>query len=325
MAPAPIPSAVAQQAMGWLLELQSGHATPRQRNQWQAWLDQDPAHARAWQHIAEVDGQLRGVPPALALRTLAEPGMGRRRSVQLALLLTAGAGGLLAARQTGTWQQISADLRSPTGQQTGTVLPDGTRVLLNTASAVDVRFSTRERLLVLRAGELLVETAPDPSPDPATGQPRPLRVQTAQGTVHAIGTRFTVRQHEGRSDVAVLQGAVDLRPAIGYGPVQRLHAGEQGSFSTTTSTSPRPLADAATAWTDGMLVADAMRLDDFIAELARHRPGVLRCAPEVAGLRVSGSYPLADTDRVLLALTRSLPVDLHSRTRWWVTVQQRVD
>ncbi|MCX7506058.1 TonB-dependent receptor plug domain-containing protein [Delftia tsuruhatensis] len=40
-----------------------------------------------------------------------------------------------------------------------------------------------------------------------------------------------------------------------------------------------------------------------------------------AGLHVSGAYPLADTDRVLAALTSSLPVEIHSFSRYWVMVR----
>ena len=60
-------------------------------------------------------------------------------------------------------------------------LADGTRLLLNSATAVDLRYSSSERLIVLRAGEIQIESAADPSPDPATGQARPLRVRSSQG------------------------------------------------------------------------------------------------------------------------------------------------
>ncbi|WP_343590527.1 FecR domain-containing protein [Paracidovorax wautersii] len=329
-----IPPAVARQAVDWLLELQTEDGSPdapgdarHTRRQWQAWLDADPLHARAWQRIAEVDGQLRGVPPAVALQTLAAPGLQRRHAVRLAVLLSAGAGGLLAARQAGlgaqAWQQLAADMATGTGERHEARLPDGTRVWLNTASAVDVRYSATERLIVLRAGEILVRSAPDNAPDAATGTARPLRVRTAEGLVRAVGTRFTVRQHDGHTAVGVLQGVVELTPARLGRPALHLAAGEQGRFSREAASAAEPLQDGAGAWAEGMLVADGVPLGDFIAELSRYRPGVLRCAPEVAGLRVSGSYPLADTDRVLAALTRALPVQVQSRTRWWVRVAAR--
>ncbi|KAG0759335.1 hypothetical protein G6F57_017955 [Rhizopus arrhizus] len=64
-----------------------------------------------------------------------------------------------------------------------------------------------------------------------------------------------------------------------------------------------------------------MRLDAFVAELARYRSGLLRCDPAVADLRVSGVFSLRDTDRALDNLTRGLPVTVAYRSRYWVTVR----
>lgn len=326
----PIPPTVAREAVHWLLELgeaSTASETQHTQQQWQAWLAADPQHGRAWQRIAEVDAQLRGLPTPVALQTLTAPGMGRRHAVRLAVLLSAGTGGLLAAQHSDlgsyAWQQLAADWSTTTGQRREAVLADGTRVLLNTATAVDVRYTTTERLIVLHAGEILVQSAPDHQPDAATGAPRPLRVRTAEGLVRAIGTRFTVHQQNGRTAVAVLQGAVELLPAHHPQRSLRLDAGEQSHFTAQEVGPAQPLQETGAAWSEGMLVADDMPLAEFLAELSRHRSGVLRCAPDAAQLRVSGSYPLADTDRVLAALTRSLPVDIHTRTRWWVTVVRR--
>jgi hypothetical protein len=63
--------------------------------------------------------------------------------------------------------------------------------------------------------------------------------------------------------------------------------------------------------------ADRRRRDPgrFLADLARYRPGMIHCAPEVARLRLSGVFPLDDTQRILNMLPNSLPVQVRSRTR----------
>lgn len=68
------------------------------------------------------------------------------------------------------------------------------------------------------------------------------------------------------------------------------------------------------------LYADNQRLGDFLQELGRYRPGVLRCDPAVADLRISGGFQVDDTDAALLAVARSLPVRVVTRTRYWVSV-----
>ncbi|MEG1455311.1 MAG: FecR domain-containing protein, partial [Comamonas sp.] len=163
-------------------------------------------------------------------------------------------------------------------------------------------------------GEILVQTAKD-------AMQRPFLVETSAGTVRALGTRFTVRERAASVSVEVLQGAVELTPARAAQATQRLNAGEQGRFTALQAHSTGALDDAAGAWADGMLVAARMRLDDFLAELGRYRRGRLGCDPAVAHLRVSGAYPLADTDRVLAALTSALPVQVHFFSRYWVMVR----
>ncbi|MNZ72338.1 fec operon regulator FecR [compost metagenome] len=85
------------------------------------------------------------------------------------------------------------------------------------------------------------------------------------------------------------------------------------------------LRSGADAWTRGMLVVDNVRLADLVDELSRYRSGYLGVAPEVANLRITGSFPLNDTDLALTSLLPTLPVQLEQNTPWWVTVVARRD
>ncbi|MNC75429.1 fec operon regulator FecR [compost metagenome] len=69
-----------------------------------------------------------------------------------------------------------------------------------------------------------------------------------------------------------------------------------------------------------MLVVDNARLEDLVREIGRYRPGHLGVAPEVADLRITGSFPLKDTNLALNALLPTLPVQIEQHTQWWVTV-----
>ena len=259
--------------------------------------------------------QMAGIPTPLARAALAAPGSARRRrAVQaLAVLLVSGAGTTAVVRSQ-AWRGWTADQVVAVGEQRTLALPDGGSVVLNTGSALNLRYGPAQRVLELVRGEILVQTAPD-------SQHRPFIVQTAMGTVQALGTRFTVRERGSGIEVGVLQGAVQLQPAQAAHAVQRIDAGEQGMFTALQAVHSGALDTAASAWAEGMLVVSRMRLEDFLAELGRYRRGRLGCDPAVAGLRVSGAYPLADTDRVLAALTSSLPVEIHSFSRYWVMVR----
>jgi len=45
----------------------------------------------------------------------------------------------------------------------------------------------------------------------------------------------------------------------------------------------------------------------------------------VAGLLISGTFQLRDTDQILRALSQTLPVDVHYRTPYWVTLTARAN
>jgi len=306
---------VQRAALQWQVCFWSGEAGEAERRAFDAWLAADEAHRRAWDRLQRAGGRLQALPAEVAgtvLRTTTT-GNGRRRTLR-ALLLLAGAGGSAALlRETPAWQLASADERTATGERRELVLPDGGRLTLNTASAVDLRYGATERLVRLLAGEVFIATAPDPAG-------RPFVVETPAGRVQALGTRFALRCLDAATRVQVFEGAVELRPRDG-GVARRLEAGFQGLFDTTATGAPEALDDAAAAWMRGLLVAERMRLDDFLAELSRYRRGVLRCDPAVAALRVSGVFPLADTDAVLRSLVRALPLRVTRATRWWLTVE----
>ncbi|MBC3916199.1 FecR domain-containing protein [Undibacterium sp. CY18W] len=323
-----MPPAVARRAVEWLVELQSYDASDvdgvKRRQAMQQWLAQHPDHQRAWQRIEAVNGQLFGnlqrtaspVAAAIAHATLATPRSVKRREAikTLAVMLFAGGTAWVAQDQI-PWHEWTADERTGVGQRRTVTLADGTTVALNTSSAINVRFNANQRQIVLLGGEILVSTGKD-------GSGRPFIVETAQGELQPLGTRFAVRQQAYASRVDVFEGAVAIRPRdLPAGKALILHAGEQTSFTHSTIADPQPANDDSIAWTDGMLVASSMRLADFLAELGRHRPGYLGCDPAIAGLRVSGTYPLADTERILQALCATLPVDIHFLTRYWVMVR----
>ncbi len=184
---------------------------------------------------------------------------------------------------------------------------------------MDVEFDAGLRRIQLHAGEALVDTASDRAVVPSG----PFVVDSAQGRVRALGTRFSLRLSEADSRVAVYRGAIEIQPAAPSAARRTLHAGQETRFTRQTIAAPKPANDDRSAWTRGMLLADNLRLGDFVAELARYRHGYLGCAPEVASLRIVGAFPLADTDRVLASLERALPVRVSTLGPWWVSIEPR--
>lgn len=318
-----ISRATADAAADWLTLLMSGEAGDEQQRQWHQWRQAHVDHEAAWQHVESVTGRMKSLERAPAYAALSSYGASdrpsstaRRRATRMLLWGGLATGvGLLASR-TGTWQASVADYRSGTGEQRDFTLEDGTRLTLNTDSAVNLRFDANQRRILLVAGEIMITTRHGSGP----ADPRPLLVATAEGSIRSLGTRFTVRQRTGRTVVAVLESAVEISPWADSGGARLLHAGQQTQFSRNAVEAPHSIDERADAWARGQLVADEQRLDDFLAELDRYRPGMLRVDPQIASLRLSGVFPLADTDRILATLPSVLPVRVQWRTRFWATV-----
>lgn len=139
-------------------------------------------------------------------------------------------------------------------------LSDGTTVTLAPGSTLRAmpRFGMDVRDVYL-TGEAYFEVSHDSRV--------PFRVQTAQGLVEDIGTKFTVRSHarEATSRVVVTEGKV----AVGMGIV--LGAGDVALLAANTPPAVRRgvAVGPLVAWTTGELVFSAMSLREVVQELAR--------------------------------------------------------
>lgn len=303
---------VLEAAATWYVQFNGAPPSDAERQAWHAWLEQHPAHAAAWARVEKLQQQLGSVPQDVALPTLVGV-RARRRAVLKALTILIAAGGLgVAVREPA--QGWMAEHRTATGERRTLRLADGSRLDLNTDSAVDLAFGRELREVLLRHGEVLIETAADAAH-------RPFIVHLPQGSVRALGTRFSVRSDEGQARVAVFEHAVEVRPLHWQGVPRRLEAGQTLSFDAQGMAAPQVLAAGEGAWRQGMLSVVNQRLADVVAELARYRRGYLQCAVEVADLRLSGAFSVDDTDLALENLSTSLPVRVRYLTRYWARVE----
>ncbi|HIV70334.1 MAG TPA: FecR domain-containing protein [Candidatus Aquabacterium excrementipullorum] len=316
---APLDRQVLEEAARWYVRLQGGdaEAPSHDRRSWQSWLDEAPAHRRAWERVRSLEARMGRVPADLAVPALKASAVrpGRRVALKaLGLAIGVGAIGWTVAERA-PWQGWRADCRTGTGERRSYRLADGSMLELNTGSAVDVAYTGHERLLELYEGEILVNTHPD-----GADRARPFIVHTRQGRLTALGTRFIVRQLEGATRLTVLEHAVRVEPADASGQSVRVAAGQQLLLRANGADAPQAAPAYEDAWSRGMLVALDWRLDEFLHELQRYRPGVLSCDAHVAGLKVSGVFRLDQPEAVLHNLSGLLPVRVQRLGRWWTRV-----
>lgn len=317
----PIADGIVDAAVAWYVRQASGQMDDAEAARLARWLAQHPDHDRAWRRLQRMSERLQGRAPiqaALARATLGRlPGIERRKALRMLSWAAVGGAGLWLGRTLPTGTALPADFRTATGERREIRLADGTRLQLNTDTAVDVRFDAAGRRIRLRHGEIHVATAADPAG-------RPLWIEARDGRLHPVGTRFAVGQFAEDTRLIVSEGAVDVFPGD-EGRALRIDAGRQLVFGRRRSGLPQAQEESHLAWIDGMIGAENRRLDDLLAELARHRPGRLRWTPEAGELRITGTWPLtgeAPTDAVLASLERRLPVRIRRFTRYWVSVER---
>ncbi|OZI31458.1 iron dicitrate transport regulator FecR [Bordetella genomosp. 10] len=317
--------AVLEQAAEWYALLCSQHVNDSDKARWQEWLRAAAEHRTAWRYVEDIGSRFAPLQEAGDARlaadalTQANTRFRRRRRALAGIAVTGGAGALawLAWRNALLPDAIlawAADYRTGVGAQRDVVLSDGTRIWLNTASAIDVSYTADRRLVTLVAGEIFIATAAD--------RARPFLVDTAQGRLRALGTRFNVLQDNGQTRMAVYEGAVEIRTKSTRA-VTVIEAGRQAVFTRDAVTQTSPADAAREAWTSGLLVARDLSLREVVAELRRYRNGHIGLADEIAGLKVYGNFPVRDTDHALAMLATALPIRVHRTLPWWVSIEPR--
>ena len=312
---------VARAAAHWLMLLHSddkstrGEFSPKDAQACTIWRQAHPAHEQAWQRVQNIQAKLAQLPSDTGMKTLNRSTRAQylsldRRSL-IALIMATPVGYLTYS--VAPWQSWSADYSTNTGEQRKVILDDGSELHLNTNTLVDVRFSQQQRLVILRQGEIYITTSTNP---------RPFLVQTSQGQLRPIGTRFTVRDMADKQQIllSVLNGVVEATTKLSALSKQ-VPAGQQVVLSSKKLSDVTPITHNADAWLNGIFYARNMRLDDFINEISRYHVGLLRCDPAVAQVRISGAFQLKDTREIINALPNTLPVSLQFISSYWITIK----
>ncbi len=324
-------------AIEWLAIMTSGEVSAAERAGHAAWLAADTRHVQAWAGVQEAlqrvlapvrsadraAGAGRGANHGAdhdevhgALRSALErprSGRSRRRALRglAGLAVGATASGLwLSSQGRPAWL---ADQHTGTGERRRLELDDGSELILNAGSAVDVEFSAGLRRLRLRQGTLLVSVAPDAG--------RPFVVATPDGEVRALGTRYMVGRHEGRSQVTVLQHRVRVEvPGVGSLTVDE---GRSAWFDRSSLSPPGTAAPGTAAWVNGMVSVNDEPLSVVIDALRPYHRASIHLSPDAAGLRVLGAFPLDAADTALESLEQILPIRVRRYGPWLVTIRRR--
>lgn len=321
---------LAEQAAHWIVLLGDDDADERDRAReaFEAWKKADPRHAAAALDMERVVGRMEslrngnagGRPARAALDAVftrqRRNGHLRRAGAALAIAFLVAMPGWLALQLwPPSW--LAADMRTVAGEWEAHVLPDGSRITLNSGSAINLRFDDTRRVVELVQGGILVDVASDAG--------RPFVVKTTHGSIQALGTRFTVDRGDEATLLNMIESRVLVRTADGYKSEEAIvHAGQRMRI-TAEGLGPMETIDplaVTDAWEHRQLVVNDYSLAEVLDELGRQRPGGIHYNPEdIRHIRVSAVLPLDDTDRALQLLLANFPeLRIRRITRWWVLV-----
>jgi transmembrane sensor len=301
---------IGHEAAAWVIRLGGAPLSLVERSDFDAWLAASADHVDAFARADALWGESAALKdqPGLS-RAPAENRITRGRSAQPILaviaLVALLAGGTRAwFGDPTTW--LAADDRTALGEIRTVTLTDGSQVQLDTASAIAVDFTARQRRVRLLSGDAYFTVAPV-----AGAEHRPFIVAAAGGTAQALGTQFMVAREPDGGLVTVAEHKVRVTAAASGGPAATvtLLPGEAVRYDGGHGLQSAHDVDVteATSWREGRLVFNDQPLAQVIARLNRYRRGRIVIADHrLAALKVNGVFMTDDLSGALAAITQEL-------------------
>lgn len=242
----------------------------------------------------------------------------RRVAVAAALLLF----GITASI---TWYQYQAGHgTSSYGTSVGALatipLSDGSKVMLNTDSQIDVVLSKSGRSVKLERGEAFFEVSKDAA--------RPFVVEIADKRVVAVGTRFSVRRDKDDVRVYVEEGRVRLN-RVGpdsAGAETLLFAGTEARTAKKAVLVDQPTAtqvEQLLSWRSGYIKFRDTALADAVADFNRYSLHKMVIEdPAIGKIRIGGNFRTDDAEGFLDLLQSGFPVNVARRGEVIVLTQR---
>ncbi|QVM96045.1 FecR family protein [Pseudomonas sp. SORT22] len=296
-----------QQALDWFTRLRA-HDVPREERQaFERWR-LDPENARTfaevelfWQQLEMPARRLHKVKRGTAPRSWGG------WAVAASILLISG----LVMLQLPLLQRLNSDVATAVGERRQIQLADGSRLTLDSASAVDIDLRGPVRTLRLVQGQMFIEVTHDG---------RPFVVDVDEAQVQVLGTRFSVSRGRDHDEVVLLKGKVEVSSA---GDKRMLAPGERVTLSGSRLDQVEKVdAERLLAWREGQLRVREVPLRRVLEQLAEYQGSRLLYIDEQVGRRpVSGSFNLDQAATAIDALARTQNLNVSNLAGQWIIVR----
>ncbi|MEQ1488934.1 MAG: FecR domain-containing protein [Terricaulis sp.] len=303
-----------REASGWIVRIKAHDASDADRRDFQAWLDVDPDHPKAYAKLDRTWGRVQSLQHLKGRAAANDTAPRRRRSwtlpaaaIAACALLAIGAGVWLT-RAPSPFAPSEHYVTAPAEVRTIT-LTDGSTITLSGAGEASVAISDSERRVELTRGYALFDVAHDPD--------RPFVVHTPEGDITVLGTEFVVRISAGEVRTTVLRGSVSgaAQPTGLFSRTSQsvtaaineeivLSDGNAELVAVNAETIPRRLA-----WRDNMLAFDGETLNEAIAQVSQQTGWTFELEDPSLGNERVGGYVYADAEAFIELLQTSLNLE----------------
>lgn len=303
-----------QQAAIWV-ERQTDGLSANDQTLLRQWLEADASHRQAFARARTESTQVLQMAQALArdperqslpVRAAVALDQPRQSAPWLAPLFATAAALLLAVFI------MLPEYRTGTGEIRTVQLPDGSEMVMNAGTGVDVEYTDTARRIILHAGEVFVRVAHNPD--------RPFTVHTEFGDARAVGTAYAVKTTGDQHQVVVEEGVVAVQAKTSS--EQRQITANQSvqigrKLSPVTERSAEDVSQAL-AWREHRLYFSNVALAEFVNEMNRFSHHKMFIADgSLSAVRVGGAFNAGDTDSALGMLEAGFGVEVVQITPWF--------
>jgi transmembrane sensor len=289
-------SSVDREASGWLTRLRAGNSADQKP--FEDWYSADPAHADAYDRVLATWQATSGlVQPST--RTILQRPAWHYGLASLAAVLLLVVGLNVFHRPSGSAAAKSLSAETRIGEVRVVDLSDGSRITLDTQSAIQATFSAAQRQVRLLRGRAHFDVA---------DQPRPFVIDAGSASVQTSGAAADVSFYDGMTRVGVQRGTADVFPSSQNGnALARITAGRVVTFGQGGQLGPAlGLPASEGRWVNGMLAFDKADLATVIATANRYSQSHITLAdPALGALKVTGTFKADDlpaTARMIAAM-----------------------
>lgn len=327
-----------EEASDWCVCLADGALDADSQRRFDDWLAADPDNRAAFEEMLLVwhgTGAIADQPDFVKLRAqsldwMHRMGRRRRRRAPLVtgrrVVAIAAAAAALVALVVTIWLRLHDPMlryETEVGERRQVVLADGSRLSLDAATQVEVRYDERGRALRLLAGRARFDVAKDPL--------RPFSVTAGDKTVVATGTAFSVELLQRQVHVVLFEGKVEVLGSTAA-PADKPKATAKESLASRALRPGQELVartegpalqvaptdlERASDWEDGRLSFVDEPLALAVERVNRYSDVKLIIADDATGrLRVNGIFDAGDTRGFVSGIASLFPVEVQQQEDW---------